>query len=133
MSGNDMSDYLISWSELVSGQASDLWAVGLGFLVAQILIVASFISSKAGRGLPAVLVLISAFCSGVSLLFGYFVKGAVIVGIEKMMKPDMKITLPDDVSFYALVQLIFLVGSILIFLVTFGFYRKIVSNALLGK
>jgi hypothetical protein len=127
------NEFLISWSELVSGQASDLWAVGLGFLVAQILIVASLISSGNQVNGPTISVSVSVLFSAASLIFGYFVKGAVIVGIERAFQGGANVGLPDGASLYAVLQLGCLSIGILIFLVTFGFARKMISQALLGR
>lgn len=127
------SDFLISWSELVSGQASDLWAVGLGFLAAQILIMASLISSGSQGVWPTIFISASAVCSAASLMFGYLVKGVVIVGVERAFQQDANVGLPDDASYYAILQLTFLVAGIFIFLITFGFNRKMISQALLGR
>ncbi|WP_105435660.1 hypothetical protein [Neorhizobium tomejilense] len=134
MQGDDLKDFLISWSELVSGQATDLWTVALAFLVAQVLVIATLHASS-GRS-NIILFCLAYFSAGsalISMLFGYFTKGAVIAGLEDVMKPDAKMVAPTSPAFNAFVQFSSLSVSILIFVIAFGFYRREISRALLGK
>ncbi|MGO6982532.1 hypothetical protein [Rhizobium leguminosarum] len=133
MAESDRKDIILKWAELVTGQSTDLWTVALAFLIAQILIIATLQSSSSkANGRLMSLMLFSGACSLFSLFFGYFTKGAVIGGLEIILKPGSALNLPAYPAFDALIQAILLLLSLVTFIAAFGFYRSNVSRALLG-
>jgi len=133
MDEGDRKDIIIKWAELVTGQSGDLWTVALALIIVQILVVATLQSSTTKANVKLMLLMyFSAVCSFLSLLFGYFTKGAVIGGLELIVRPGGTLNLPSYPAFDALIQGVSLVVSLITFIAAFGVYRRDVSRALLG-
>jgi hypothetical protein len=127
-------DQLSAVGTLIGQQVDQLWSIAMAVIVAEIVVVCSFFKNPSATQKwrwSERLMLLSILAHAVSLLAGYFAKGAVIE-LVKNGSGASAVTYYDSAALASLWQFFALVVGLALFVVVFVLKRSDVSSAILG-
>ncbi|MBY0531904.1 MAG: hypothetical protein K2P86_08025 [Xanthobacteraceae bacterium] len=120
--------------KLILEQTNDLWLIAAGLIAFQALVIAHIIYSprrKDDRSIVVLLLSASTVLHVLSLTFGYFAKGVLVQSMISYVNGKEWVYDPYT-GLMSLLQLIFVTGGLLVFVVAFVMYSRVLAKAVVA-
>jgi hypothetical protein len=119
-------------NDMIIGQTDDMWKIAAGIIILQVGMIAHVIYSlrvDIRESVVSWFLSMSILSHVLSLMFGYFAKGALILGMIEYASTG-NWTLNTLARTMNLLQILSLTAGLVVFAIVFAFYSKVLARAL---